>query len=179
MTTLLVVFGRSVQRSRNLVGAAFGLVAVAGLGGCGGPREEFIGERVLEACDSQWPVCDQISGCLIGGASYVEGKFPGNGRLAVQVFEPSTVRLSFMLEKVSAAGNETVLNFYEDACRARVRHSITGRTFVGEAEKVGWVMREADLSGVGDHLIEYESDARCTYLAKVEVLPTRLKDEQP
>ena len=36
--------------------------------------------------------------------------------------------------------------------------------------------RDADLSGVGDHLIEFESDARARYLMKVDVLPLRLKD---
>ncbi|MHB8875316.1 MAG: hypothetical protein ACYC8T_16650 [Myxococcaceae bacterium] len=168
MSSLLVGFRAPVQAVLLL-----GLLA-----GCGGRREEFIDSRVLERCDSQWPVCDQISGCLLGDASYVEGKFPGNSRLAVQIFEPSTVKMSFFIENVAAAGDETVISFYEDRCRSRVRHSVTGRTFVGEAEKVGWVTREADLSGVGDHLIEYTSDARASFLAKLEVIPTRLRDQQ-
>ncbi len=175
MPFLLAAFFAPVQGARRW--AALMLVS-ASLSGCGNQREEFLTGRVLDECDSQWPVCDRIAGCLLGDSSYVEGKFPGSGLLAVQGFEPSTGRLFFFLEKTAAAGTETVINFYEDRCRARVRQSITGRTFVGEAEKVGWVRREAALSGVGDHLIEFESDARTGYLAKVEVAPTRL-EQQP
>ncbi|MBI3186022.1 MAG: hypothetical protein HYZ28_28125 [Myxococcales bacterium] len=151
---------------------------MAVLSGCGqGGREGFIAGRVLDRCDTGWPVCDRVAGCLLGDQSYIEGKLPGSGLLAVQVFELSTVRLSFYLESVSAAGTETALSFFEDKCRSRIRQTITGRIFVGEAQKMGWVYREAELSGVGDHLIEFSSDTRADYLAKVEVIPKRIQTE--
>jgi hypothetical protein len=55
---------------------------------------------------------------------------------------------------------------------------VTGRTLVGEAEKTGLSSRKAELSGVGDHLIEVESDSRTRYLMKIDVLPLRLRDVQ-
>ncbi len=140
---------------------------------CGGRREEFISGRVLEVCDAQWPVCDQIAGCLLGDKSYTDGRFPGSGRVAIQVFEPSTVTVSLFLEELSAAGEETVISFFEDRCRSRVRESITGKTLGQEFERKGIVSRSADLVGVGDHLIEFESDAQARYLIKVEVVPKR------
>jgi hypothetical protein len=145
--------------------------------GCGGRREQFIAGRVDDRCDGQWPVCDQIAGCLIGEQSYVEGKFPGANRVAIQLFEPSTVRVSFFLENAGAAGEETVINFFEDRCRSRIRESVSGKAFIGENEQVGYVAREADLSGIGDHLISFESDAKASYLFKVDVVPTRLQTE--
>jgi hypothetical protein len=87
------------------------------------------------------------------------------------------VTVSFFLENVAGAGDETAINFFEDRCRSRVRVAVEGRTFVGEAEQAGLVKRSVDLSGVGDHLIEYVSDARLQFLMKVDVLPLRLKDE--
>lgn len=153
------------------------LLCALALASCGSPREQFIAGRVLDRCDSGWPVCDRLAGCLLGDSSYLEGKFPGRATLAVQLFEPSTVRLSFYLEEVSSAGEETALNFFEDRCRSRTRVTISGRTFLGEAAQQGVVFREADLSGVGDHLIELQSDARVSYLAKLEVLPKRLQSE--
>ena len=39
-------------------------------------------------------------------------------------------------------------------------------------------MRSADLTGVGDHLISFESDAKGDYLFKLELLPTRLQQQQ-
>jgi hypothetical protein len=146
------------------------------LSGCLDEKGQFIFGRVSDRCDTQWPICDTIAGCLLGDSSYIEGRFPTTGRVAVQLFEPSTVTVSYFLENVAGAGTETAINFFEDRCRSRVRVAITGRTFVGEAEKASFVSRSVDLSGIGDHLIEYESDARLSYLMKVEVLPLRLKE---
>lgn len=139
-------------------------------------REQFIGTRIDDACDGEWNVCSTTVGCFLGDRSYIEGRFPGQNKVAIKVFEPSTVTVSFFLSETAGAGEETVLNFYEDRCRARVRIPVSGKTFVGESEKKGWVSREADLSGIGDHLIEVESDARTKYLMKIDVLPLRLKD---
>jgi len=140
-------------------------------------RSQFVFGRVADKCDTEWPICDTIAGCLLGDSSYIEGKFPTTGKVAVQITEPSQVTVSFLLENVAGAGSETALNFFEDRCRSRIRVAIEGRTFVGESEQRGTVSRSADLSGVGDHLIEYTSDARLQFLMKVEVLPLRLREE--
>ncbi len=145
--------------------------------GCTDERGQFIFGRVADKCNTEWPICDTIAGCLLGDSSYIEGRFPSNGKVAVQLFEPSTVTVSFFIENVAGAGEETSINFYEDRCRSRTRVTVDGRTFVGEAEQGGFVKRSVDLSGLGDHLIEFSSDARLQFLMKVEVLPTRLKDE--
>jgi hypothetical protein len=96
----------------------------------------------------------------------------------VQLFEPSTVTLSFFLTEIAGTGDETRISFHETECRSRVRRVLSGRSLVGESESKGWVSREADLSDVGDHLIEFESDARAKYLVKVDVLPLRLKTSE-
>lgn len=142
--------------------------------GCGGVKEQFLGVRVQEQCDGQWPICNTAVGCFMGDRSYVEGRFPGEHRVAVRLFEPSKVTVSFYLFEVAGQGERTVVNFYEDRCRARVREEVSGRTFVGEATRTGFISRSADLSGIGDHLIEMESDARTKYLAKIDVVPLRL-----
>ncbi|MBK7860984.1 MAG: hypothetical protein IPJ65_20740 [Archangiaceae bacterium] len=147
------------------------------LAGCTDEKGQFVFGRVADRCNTEWPVCDTIAGCLLGDSSYIEGKFPTNGKIGVQLFEPSTVTVSFFLENVAGAGEETVLNFFEDRCRSRVRVAVEGRTFVGEQEQAGIVKRAVDLSGVGDHLIEYTSDARLTFLMKVDVTPLRLKEQ--
>ncbi len=150
-----------------------GLLLALGMIGCSGGKSQFIDGRVLDRCDETWPVCSQIAGCLIGAESYLEGRFPGEVRFIVQVPEPSKVKVSFYVESASAAGDETALNFYEDRCRARVRESATGRSFLGEAEQFGVFSREALLTGLGDHLIEIISDSQARYSLKVEVNPTR------
>lgn len=154
------------------------LATTVALVGCPGLREEFLGSRVQDQCDGQWPVCSTEVGCIIGDRSYVEGRFPGSNAVAIQLFEPSTVTLSFLLDNVSGVGDETAINFNEDGCRARIRTTISGRSFIGESEKKGFITRSADLSGIGDHLISWESDSRALYIAKIDIVPLRLKSTE-
>jgi hypothetical protein len=166
------------MRMREILRQATVLVAfVFMLSGCMDERGQFIFGRVQDKCDTEWPICDTIAGCLLGDSSYVEGKMPTTRKIAVQLFEPSTVTVSFFLEQVAGAGTETAINFFEDRCRSRIRVSLEGKTFIGEQEQAGIVKRSADLSGIGDHLIEFVSDARLQYLLKVDVTPLRLKDQ--
>jgi hypothetical protein len=160
----------------RLISQRVWLVALSAvLAGCSGTRDTFLGTRVEDTCGGQWPICDRIAGCLLGDQSYITGRFPGDRVIGIHLFEPSTVTLSFLLEDVGASGTQTSINFFEDRCRSRVRVELTGKAFVGEADKAGFVKREADLTGKDDHLIEFSSDAQAHYLLKVDVVPVRLK----
>lgn len=154
-----------------------GVVAALFFIGCASPREEFLGNRALDTCSEAWPICSSVAGCVIGAQSYVEGRFPGKARFIVNVPEPAVVWVSVYLEGVSAAGEETTIDWYEDRCRAFIRETVDGETFVGETQRIGFFQRRAELIGVGDHLIEVKSDSEGDYLVKVDVLPTRLANE--
>lgn len=166
MMSVVTALGRKAQVAARL------MVAVLVVG-CGGSREDFIGPRVKDSCDAAWPVCSQVAGCILGTESYAEGRFPGRGRFIVQLPEASTVKVSFYLEEVSAAGEETVVLFHEDGCRSRTRQAADGRAVLDAMEKFSEFTREADLTGVGDHLIEFESDMQARYVVKVDVTPLR------
>ena len=165
--------GATLTRPRSLLLLVFAALACAFGSGCGDARDDFVQGRAPDTCDEAWPVCGEVAGCVLGNQSYREGRFPGETRFAVRLEEPSLVRVSFFLEEVGAAGEETVVTLFEDGCRARVREAISGRTFVGEAERNGVVFREATLTGKGDHLIELHSDAQARFLVKVDITPTR------
>jgi hypothetical protein len=101
--------------------------------------------------------------------SYIEGRFPGAGKFVVQLAEPSTVRVHLFIEEVRASGQETSISFFESGCTDRVRQSATGLVLVGENDQLGEFVREADLFGVGDHLVSFASDTECRYTLKVDV----------
>lgn len=166
----MVLFLTALPRRTQAVVLAMCALLVAG---CGGTREDFIGGRVKDTCDAEWPVCSRVAGCILGAESYLEGRLPGQARFIVQLKEASTVRVRMFLEDVVAAGEETVVTFHEEGCRARIREPATGRTVLDFAEKVGEFSREAELTGVGDHLVELESDLQARYVLKVEVEPLR------
>lgn len=164
--------------ARSFQRMTIGIFALTALVSCRGVKDDFIAGHVLEHCDQSWPVCDSFAGCLVGEQSYIEGRFPNSGKFIVQVPEPSTVRVHMFLEDIGAAGEQTSITFYEDRCRSRTRIDETGKEFVAEAERVGEFVREADLAGQGDHLIEFNSDAQARYTIKVEVQPKRLQSAQ-
>lgn len=151
-------------------------MGVLALLGCSSTEEEFIGSRVEDACDGTWPVCATTAGCILGDRSYVSGRFPGTAKGVVQLFEPSEVTASLLLTEMASTGDETVFSFFEDRCRARIREAVTGKVLMDEAARTGIVTRSADLTGIGDHLVEITSDARMSYFLKVDVLPVRLKE---
>lgn len=163
-----------VEEMRKLLQPALVVALLAS--GCSGIREQFLGSRIEDDCGGEWNVCATTVGCFLGDRSYVEGRFPGKNSVAIQLFEPSEVTIGLQLFEVAGAGEETVFSFFETQCSSRVRVPVTGKTLVGENEKVGWVNRKAELSSIGDHLIEVSSDARTRYLLKIDVLPLRLRD---
>jgi hypothetical protein len=174
MALQMMALARMVTSTRSPFLARLCLAAlVCTLGACGDRRADFVGKRALTLCDESWPICDGIAGCILGDTSYREGHFPGEGRFIVRLAEPSVVRLSFLLEETLAAGEQTVLTWYEDGCRGRIRQEISGRNFVAESDRLDGFSREADLNAVGDHLIEFSSDTQARYVLKVDVLPKR------
>jgi hypothetical protein len=138
-----------------------------------GCKSDFTEGRVLDSCDGNWPICSQIAGCLLGAQSYIQGRLPGTGKFIVQLAEPSTVRVHMFLQDVRGAGQETSISFFESGCVNRVRQAVTGQVFVGENNQLGEFIRDADLVGVGDHLISFTSDTDCRYQLKVDVEATR------
>nr|WP_274622037.1 hypothetical protein [Myxococcus fulvus] len=166
MMNVVTVFCRKAQG----VGAfLLTLLAV----GCGDTRDDFIGPRVKDVCDESWPVCGRVAGCILGEEGYSEGRFPGRSQFIVQVPEASHLKVSFYLDEVTAAGEETVVIFHEEGCRARIRTAADGRAVLDSMEKFSVFTREAELTGVGDHLIEFESDMQARYAVKVDVTPLR------
>lgn len=78
------------------------------------------------------------------------------------------------LENTRASGQETALNFFETGCVDRVRITATGKAFVGEMDQFGEFVREADLTGVGDHLVSLQADTETSYTLKIDVIAKRL-----
>lgn len=163
--------GVVTRSARGLAGVMLMLLLTS----CGGSRDDFIGARVLDVCKASWPVCSQYAGCILGPESYSEGRFPGRGKVLVRVPEASTIKVSFYLEEVTAAGQETAITVHEEGCRARQRQSSTGRLALDQMEKFGVFSRQVDVTGVGDHLVEFDSDMQARYVVKVDVTPLRIQ----
>lgn len=159
------------MRGAVRIGAALAALALCG---CGGTKEEFLGPRSQDACDQTWPVCERVVGCILGGQTYVSGRFPARGQFLVRLAEASSVKVSLFVEGVAGTGtDDAYIHWWEVGCTRRIRQSATAVAFVAETERSGYFERTADLVEIGDHLIEFSADAQATYFAKVDVVPLR------
>ena len=155
-------------------GAAAALALAAALCGCGGSKDEFLGPRSRDACDQTWPVCDRVVGCIVGGQTYLTGRFPSEGRFMVRLAEPSRVTVGLFIEGLAGTGTQDAfIHWWEDGCVRRIRDAVSAEDFVSEVDKTGYFSRSADLTGSGDHLIEFSADAQATYYVKVDVVALR------
>lgn len=161
----LTMFARRIQRMLALTPLL--------LVGCTNSESDFIGARVLEDCNGTWAVCNTVVGCILGPEAYVHGEFPQASGFIVILGEPSTVVLSVYLSNATAAGTQTTFNFWEAGCRANIPVQVTGQDFLQESQTQGLFSTQADLVDIGDHLIQYQSDARADYDIKVDVISKR------
>ena len=167
MQRSLPVQSRPFQRRATL--AALLLVWLCG---CSSGRDDFIGARVLDSCNGSWPACNQTASCFIGNQSYIEGRFPGQGKIIVRLDEPSEVKVSFFFDNISAVGSLTSIVWYETGCTSSIREDVPGQTVATEANSTGVFERSANLLDNDEHLITFKSDIEATYLMKVDVTPT-------
>jgi hypothetical protein len=146
-------------------------LALVWLCGCSSARDDFIGARVLDTCNGSWPACSQIASCYIGPETYIQGRFPGEGKVIVRLDQPSTVKVSFLFDNISAVGTLTSIVWYETGCTGSARVDVEGQTVATEANQTGVFERSQDLTTQGEHLISFKSDLEATYLMKVDVVP--------
>ena len=141
------------------------------LSGCSTPQDDFIGARVLDLCNSSWPVCDGYASCLLGSESYTQGNFPGSNQIIVQTLATSNIQLSFLLSNLTAAGGTFNIVWWEPGCTEAVRTSVEGQVVATESQAIGVFARSAQLNVAGYHLVTYQSTTAASYLLKVEVTP--------
>ena len=153
---------------------AVAAVLLVWLCGCSNGRSDFIGARVKDSCNGSWPVCNQTASCFIGDQSYIEGRFPGAGKIIVRLDEPSEVKVSFYFDNISAVGDLTSVVWSETGCTASVRADVPGKTVAAESNATGVFSRSASLLEKDEHLVSFKSDLEATYLMRVEVIPTVL-----
>ncbi len=139
------------------------------LHGCGSPQDDFIGARVLDLCNTSWPVCNGFASCLLGSESYTKGNLPGSGRIIVETVATSTVQLSFLLSNLTAAGGTFSIVWSEPGCTATVRVDVDGQVVATESQAIGVFARSAQLNVAGYHLVTYQTTTQASYLLKVDV----------
>ncbi len=150
-----------------LLGVSLG--AVVTLAGCSDAASIFVGDRLRDECNGNWPVCTTAAGCVIGNGQYVPGTFPGTLRMIVQIQLPTNVSIDIFLKTEGAVGTETDLTWYEVGCGSAFKDPVTGKDLFAQFNAQGEFTDTHPLYEPGDHLIEVVSDATADYLIKLDL----------
>ncbi len=145
---------------------ALGLLALAG---CTDPASAFTAGRLLDPCDSTWPVCTTIAGCVVNDTLYLEGTLPGTRRMIVRTTGQASITVSVYLKTEGATGTNTLIEWNDASCGTVASDSMTGADFFKSFEAAGVFSQTQNVSQEGDHLITFTSDSTADYLLKVDV----------
>jgi hypothetical protein len=138
---------------------------------CGDAQSNFIGSRLLDACNGNWPVCTLEAGCVVGNGQYVTGVFPGTLRMVTQIQAPTTVEIDIFLTTEGAVGTTTTLTWFETGCGSDYTDAVAGKDLFAQFDASGVFTASEQLVEPGDHLIEVDSDATADYDLKLVLTP--------
>ena len=155
----------------RLVRSSALLTCVAVASACGDAKSVFIGNRLRDDCNGNWPVCTTAAGCVVGNGQYIPGTFPGTLRTIVQLTVPTTVEIDIFLTTEGAVGSETDLIWNEPGCGQAFRDPINGKDLFAQFDSAGQFTDSHELYESGDHLIEVNSDATANYVLKLNLTP--------
>lgn len=161
--------------ARLPVAALLAIAAAAG-GGCTA-EDVFIGERTLDECDGNWPVCTYRAGCNLNPREYIEGQFPGSRRFIVETDDKADIRVTMLFLSQISPGADTEIHWYEPGCFDRYSYTSDGADLFREAGSSGIFEQQRTLFRGGDHLIEVFSDAVADFLLKIEVVDADAKGD--
>ena len=152
-----------------LASAATVAAAATATAGCSA-EELFIGDRALDTCDGNWPVCSFRAGCTLDEREYLEGRFPGSRHFIVETPGRAVIRVTAMFFAQVSPGADTEVHWYEPGCFERYSYTSEGTDLFREAGNTGVLEKEHTVFREGDHLVEVFSDAVAEYLLKVDVV---------
>ncbi|MGC4121472.1 MAG: hypothetical protein QM765_44235 [Myxococcales bacterium] len=143
--------------------------ALLSLSGCPDSADQFTAGRLLDPCNSSWPVCTTTAGCFVGNSYYLEGQFPGTRRFIVRTDGQASITISLYLKSQGAAGENLRIEWNDAACGNKTVEEVDGKAFFKEMEAEGSLRRTHNVYRAGDHLIEVTCDSTAEYLLKADV----------
>jgi hypothetical protein len=147
-------------------------VLLLALGGCTfGSEAAFYGQRTLDTCDAEIPVCNTTAGCrLVEEDTYTEGEFPGLKQMVVPTEGEAIIRVEVYWREQLGPGADTEILWNEPACVEVFSYQSQGANVFEDTDAHGVFVQEKRVFRRGDHLVEIRSDATGSYLIRTTVL---------
>ena len=153
---------RRRRRGAVLVGAV-PLTAVL-LTSCG----VTAGDGVNQCTQSIPAACGDIAHCVLDDDQYLQGTFPGSQIFVIRATEPEQVTVSFQFDNRISPGTTLTLTSTEPDCSGESTYMSPGDIFQ-LAGASGVLSFPITMTETGDHLIQFTSDAYCSYQLSYQV----------
>jgi len=143
---------------RRWSGAALaGAIAVVSLAACGVTAGDS-----LNLCQDNVPsACGTVSHCVLDSDQYLSGQFPGSQIFVIHTATPEQVTFSFVFDNRISAGGLTLTSTEPD-CSEESSYMSQGDLFELSGAS-GVLSFPITMTEPGDHLIQFTSDAYCSY----------------
>jgi hypothetical protein len=117
----------------------------------------------LNTCNANIPAaCGTIAHCVLDTDQYLQGQFPGSNSFVITTANPEMVTFSFEFTNRISAGTTLTLTSTEPDCSERSIYMNPGDIFQ-LAGASGVLSFPITMTEAGDHLIQFSSDAYCSY----------------
>jgi hypothetical protein len=124
---------------------------------------DFTSGTSLNTCQDTIPAaCGNTAHCLLGSDQYLQGQFPGAQTFTLRTTSPQTVTFSFAFQNRISPGTQLSLTSTEPDCAGQSSYTSNGDLFE-LAGASGILSFPIQLMSSGDHLVQFSSDAYCSY----------------
>jgi hypothetical protein len=141
---------------RGRFGAALlGIVAITSCGVTSGDS--------LNPCQSTIPsACGSIAHCVLANNQYLSGQFPGSQSFIVRTATPTMLTFAFEFSGRISNGTGLTLTSTEPDCTETSTFKSQGDIFQAGGAS-GILSFPITVTEPGDHLVQFNSDAYCSY----------------
>jgi hypothetical protein len=123
----------------------------------------------LNACQDNIPApCGAVAHCVLDSSEFLSGQFPGSQVFIVRAEAPEMITFSFEFTNRISAGTFLNLTSTEPDCSERSTYMNTSDIFQ-MAGANGILSFPITMTEPGDHLVQFSSDAYCSYQLSYQV----------
>jgi hypothetical protein len=117
----------------------------------------------LNQCQDNLPApCNTVAHCVLDSDQYLTGQFPGSQVFVVRTDTAQQVTFSFTFDNRISAGTGLRLTSTEPDCSGESSYQSNGDLFELSGAS-GVLSFPITMMDPGDHLIQFTSDAYCSY----------------
>jgi len=120
------------------------------------------GDSVNQCTDTIAAACGMTGHCVLDSDQYLQGQFPSSQVFILRTATPAEVTFSFEFTNRISAGTTLTLTATEPDCSGQSSYTSPGDLFQ-TAGPSGVLSFPITMVEAGDHLIQFSSDAYCSY----------------